>query len=41
MTDRLSQARPDAPLTVLGQVGHFPMLEAPGPFADAVLAGLA
>jgi pimeloyl-ACP methyl ester carboxylesterase len=41
MTDRLSQARPDAPLTVLRQVGHFPMLEAPGPFADAVLAGLA
>jgi pimeloyl-ACP methyl ester carboxylesterase len=40
MTDRLHQARPEAPLTVLNEVGHFPMLEAPGPFADAVLAGL-
>ncbi|MGH9017995.1 MAG: alpha/beta fold hydrolase, partial [Acidimicrobiales bacterium] len=40
MTDRLLEARPDAALTVLDNVGHFPMIESPSRFADAVLAGL-
>ncbi|HEY7946674.1 MAG TPA: alpha/beta hydrolase [Acidimicrobiales bacterium] len=40
MTDRLVKARPDASLVVLDRVGHFPMLESPRAFADAVLAGL-
>ncbi|HVC71849.1 MAG TPA: alpha/beta hydrolase [Acidimicrobiales bacterium] len=40
MTARLRQARPDAAVTVLDRVGHFPMLESPRRFADAVLAGL-
>lgn len=41
MADRLVAAWPDAALTVLDDVGHYPMLEAPDRFADAVLAGLA
>jgi pimeloyl-ACP methyl ester carboxylesterase len=41
MTDRLVRARPDAGLTRLAGVGHFPMIEAPRRFADAVAAGLA
>lgn len=38
MTDRFLEARPDAPRTVLTGVGHYPMIEAPDRFADAVLA---
>jgi pimeloyl-ACP methyl ester carboxylesterase len=41
MVDRLRAARPDVAVTILEGVGHYPMLEAPGPFAAAVLAGLA
>jgi pimeloyl-ACP methyl ester carboxylesterase len=35
MTDRLLAARPDAILRTLDDVGHYPMVEAPGPFAAA------
>lgn len=44
MTDRLLAQRPGTPLVTLDDVGHYPMLEAPGRFADAVttlLAGMA
>jgi pimeloyl-ACP methyl ester carboxylesterase len=37
MTERLLAARPDAHLVVLDGVGHYPMIEAPDRFADAVL----
>ncbi len=40
MSARLHQARPDARLTVLDQVGHYPMVEAPQRFVATVLAGL-
>jgi pimeloyl-ACP methyl ester carboxylesterase len=40
MTDTLHDARPDAPITILDGVGHYPMIEAPKHFADAVLAHL-
>ncbi len=40
MAHRLGRARPDAALTVLDGVGHYPMLEAPERFLAAVLAGL-
>lgn len=40
MTDRLLEARPDADRTVLEGIGHYPMVEAPDRFTDAVLAGL-
>ncbi|OWY62484.1 hypothetical protein B7486_58190 [cyanobacterium TDX16] len=40
MTDKLLEARPDATLVVLEGIGHYPMVEAPDRFADAVLAGL-
>ena len=40
MTDRLLEARPDARRIVLEGIGHYPMVEAPGPFTDAVLEGL-
>jgi pimeloyl-ACP methyl ester carboxylesterase len=40
MSDRLHQARPDAALTVLDGVGHYPMVEAPARFAAAVAAAL-
>jgi len=40
MTDRLLLARPDAGLERLAGVGHYPMIEAPRRFADAVAAGL-
>jgi pimeloyl-ACP methyl ester carboxylesterase len=40
MTDRLLRARPDAGLHRLAGVGHYPMIEAPRRFADAVTAAL-
>lgn len=40
MTDRLAQARPDAAVTVLDGVGHYPMVESPGRFAAAVMQHL-
>src|SRR4051794_17333861 len=40
MTDRLSDARPDAVVEVLDGVGHYPMIEAPARFAAAVRRGL-
>ena len=39
MVDRLAERRPDAAVTWL-DAGHWPMVERPGAFADAVLAGL-
>jgi pimeloyl-ACP methyl ester carboxylesterase len=41
MTTRLIERRSDATLTRLEGVGHYPMVEAPDAFAEAVLAGLA
>jgi pimeloyl-ACP methyl ester carboxylesterase len=41
MTDRLRGARPDIELVSLDDVGHYPMIEAPDPFAEAVLRLLA
>ncbi len=40
MADRLGAARPDAGVTRLEGVGHYPMLEAPARFLDAVRAAL-
>jgi len=40
MVDMLAAARPDASLDRLAEVGHYPMVEAPRRFADAVAAGL-
>ena len=40
MTDTLKQARPDASITVLDGVGHYPMIESPARFAAAVTAAL-
>jgi pimeloyl-ACP methyl ester carboxylesterase len=40
MVDRLAERRPDAAVTWLG-AGHWPMVEQPAAFADAVIAGLA
>ena len=41
MVDTLVAARPDATAVRLEGVGHYPMVEAPGRFVDAVLPGLA
>jgi pimeloyl-ACP methyl ester carboxylesterase len=38
MTDRLAEAAPEARITRLDGVGHYPMIEAPETFADATLA---
>lgn len=40
MAQRLSAAVPTAELVTLEGVGHYPMIETPGRFADAVVAGL-
>ncbi len=36
MTDELRRARPDADITILDGVGHYPMIESPARFADAL-----
>jgi pimeloyl-ACP methyl ester carboxylesterase len=40
MVDTLLAARPDATAVRLDRVGHYPMVEAPGRYLDAVLPGL-
>ncbi len=40
MTDVLRKARPDAAVTILDGVGHYPMIESPARFAAAVTAAL-
>jgi len=40
MTDELIRARPDAHLTILDGVGHYPMVEAPQRFNAALAAAL-
>ncbi|HVB91206.1 MAG TPA: alpha/beta hydrolase [Acidimicrobiales bacterium] len=40
MVDTLVAARPDASVALLDGVGHYPMVEAPGRFLQAVLPGL-
>ncbi|MCU1457277.1 MAG: Epoxide hydrolase [Actinomycetia bacterium] len=40
MTDRLVEHRPGTPVTRLEAVGHYPMLEAPTPFLEALQRGL-
>ena len=41
MVDTLLAARPDASVVRLDGVGHYPMVEAPGRFLEAVLPALA
>lgn len=41
MTERLLDARPGTPLVVLDDVGHYPMVEAPDRFTDALFDVLA
>jgi pimeloyl-ACP methyl ester carboxylesterase len=41
MVDMLLEARPDATVSRLDRVGHYPMVEDPGRFLDAVLPALA
>jgi pimeloyl-ACP methyl ester carboxylesterase len=40
MAERLAARRADASLTLLDGIGHYPMVEAPDVFADAVCAAL-
>jgi pimeloyl-ACP methyl ester carboxylesterase len=40
MVDTLVAARPDATAVRLDRVGHYPMVESPGRFLEAVLPGL-
>lgn len=40
MAERFLDRRPGTPLVTLAGIGHYPMVEDPTPFADAVLAGL-
>jgi pimeloyl-ACP methyl ester carboxylesterase len=40
MTDTLARARPDARVTILDGVGHYPMIESPARFARAATATL-
>jgi pimeloyl-ACP methyl ester carboxylesterase len=39
MASRLARARPDLRLQLLDGVGHYPMVEAPDRFLDALAAG--
>ena len=41
MTDEFVKARPGTPVTILDNVGHYPMIESPRRFADAVIRYLA
>jgi pimeloyl-ACP methyl ester carboxylesterase len=41
MTDEFVKARPGTPVAILDNVGHYPMIESPRRFADAVCAALA
>jgi pimeloyl-ACP methyl ester carboxylesterase len=41
MTEELRRARPGTPVVRLEGVGHYPMVEAPDRYADAVMAALA
>ncbi len=40
MAERLHRSRPDAALTILRDVGHYPMIEAPREFEQAVVRAL-
>ncbi|HEV7526517.1 MAG TPA: alpha/beta hydrolase [Acidimicrobiia bacterium] len=40
MTDELTRSRPDAHVTILDGVGHYPMIESPARFAEAVTNAL-
>jgi pimeloyl-ACP methyl ester carboxylesterase len=40
MAERLQQARPDAQLRWIAGAGHYPQLEEPGAYLEAVLQGL-
>jgi len=40
MVARLQEARPGTPADVLGDVGHYPMIEAPARFGEAVVRAL-
>jgi pimeloyl-ACP methyl ester carboxylesterase len=40
MTDELLRARPGTDVAILEDVGHYPMIESPTRFAEAVTAGL-
>ena len=40
MVERLQTARPDATVTILDRVGHYPMIEAPDQFLAAVTGAL-
>jgi pimeloyl-ACP methyl ester carboxylesterase len=40
MATRLHGVRPDAGLTWLDDVGHYPMIESPSAFLDAVVRAL-
>jgi len=39
MVDRLVRARPDCSVTLLDGVGHYPMVEAPDRFIEALAGG--
>jgi len=41
MTDKFRKARPGTPVTILDDVGHYPMIESPARFAAAVTEHLA
>jgi pimeloyl-ACP methyl ester carboxylesterase len=41
MATKLHGVRPDASLTWLEDIGHYPMLESPSAFLDAVAPALA
>ena len=41
MAHRLAERRPESPVTILEGVGHYPMIEAPDAFGEAVVSLLA